>query len=70
MQCVIYKTDEGGVAVVLPNLSCGLTIDEIARKDVPTGKAYKIINVDDLPSRETRDAWTVDSAMLTDGVGQ
>lgn len=67
---IIYKTDGGGVAVIIPAPDCGLTIDQIAAKDVPTGLPYKIVDVADIPSdRSARDLWTVDEADLTDGVG-
>lgn len=67
---IIYKTDEGGVAVIVP-AECGLTIEEIAAKDVPTGKPYKIIDSSDLPAdRDFRSAWEVDETTLTDGVGE
>ena len=46
---IIYQNDEGGVAVIIP-CECGLTIEEIAAKDVPTGKAYKIVDVADIPT--------------------
>jgi hypothetical protein len=66
---IIYQNDEGGVAVIIP-CDCGLTIEQIAAKDVPTGKPYKIVDVADIPSDRTqREAWTVDAADLTDGVG-
>jgi len=66
---IIYQTPEGGVAVIIP-CECGLTIEEIAAKDVPTGKAYKIVDVADIPTdRQWRNEWTVDEADLTDGVG-
>ena len=66
---IIYQNDTGGVAVLIP-ADCGLTIEEIAAKDVPTGKAYKIVDVADIPTdRQWRDSWTVDEADLTDGVG-
>jgi len=56
-QRIIYPTDNGGVAVIIP-ADCGLTIDEIAAKDVPEGKPYKIVDVSDIPSDRTfRDAW-------------
>ena len=35
---IIYPTDDGGVAVIIPAAECGLTIEEIAAKDVPAGK--------------------------------
>lgn len=67
---IIYKTDEGGVAIITPASNCGLTLEQIAAKDVPTGKPYKIVDVADIPTdRAERDAWTVDEADLTDGVG-
>lgn len=58
-QRIIYQTDEGGVAVIIPAPECGLTIEEIAAKDVPEGKPYKIVDVADIPSdRLFRNAWT------------
>lgn len=67
---IIYQNDEGGVAVIIPAPECGLTVAEIAAKDVPTGKPYKIVDVADIPAdRSVRDLWTVDEADLTDGVG-
>jgi hypothetical protein len=66
---IIYQNDDGGMAIIIP-ADCGLTIEEIAAKDVPTGKPYKIVDVDDIPAdRQWRNEWTVDEADLTDGVG-
>jgi hypothetical protein len=68
-QRIIYQNDTGGVAVVIP-CDCGLTIEQIAAKDVPTGKPYKIVDVSEIPTdRQWRNEWTVDEADLTDGVG-
>ena len=68
-QRIIYQNDTGGVAVIIP-CDCGLTIGEIAAKDVPTGKPYKIVDVADIPTdRQWRAEWTVNVADLTDGVG-
>jgi hypothetical protein len=56
-QRIIYSTDNGGVAVIIP-ADCGLTIEQIAAKDVPAGKTYKIVDVSSIPSDRTfRDAW-------------
>lgn len=69
---IIYKTEDGGVAVIVPAPEClkEHTIEEIAQKDVPHGLPYKIISVTDLPSdRVFRNAWEVDEVILTDGVG-
>jgi hypothetical protein len=58
MKRIIYPTDDGGVAVIVPAAECGLTIEEIAVKDVPAGKPYKIVDVADIPTDRTfRDAW-------------
>jgi hypothetical protein len=57
-QRIIYPNDDGGVAVVVPAAECGLTIEEIAAKDVPVGKPYKIVDVSEIPSDRTfRNAW-------------
>ena len=56
---IIYPNDEGGVTILMPAPECGLTIEEIAAKDVPEGKPYQIVDVTDLPEDRTfRNAWT------------
>jgi hypothetical protein len=56
-QRIIYPTDDGGVAIIIP-ADCGLTIEEIAAKDVPEGKPFKIVDVADIPEDRTfRNAW-------------
>ena len=56
-QRIIFQNDEGGVSVIIP-ADCGLTIEEIAAKDVPQGKPYKIVDVADIPTDRTfRNAW-------------
>jgi hypothetical protein len=58
MKRIIYPTDDGGVAVIIPAAECGLTIEQIVAKDVPTGKPYKIVDVSDIPTDRTfRNAW-------------
>lgn len=55
---IIYPTDDGGVAVIVP-ADCGLTIDQIAAKDVPAGKPFEIVDVSDIPADRTfRGAWS------------
>ena len=69
---IIYQTDDGGLAVIIPSPECLLehTVEEIALKDVPAGKPFKIVDVTDIPEDRTfRAAWEVDVATLTDGVG-
>lgn len=69
---IIYKQDNGVLAIVTPTpeILTMYSIEEVARKDVPFGKPYKIIDSSELPSDlSLRNAWTVDEADLTDGVG-
>jgi hypothetical protein len=55
---IIYPTDDGGVAIIIPATECGLTIEQIAAKDVPAGKTFKIVDVADIPTDRTfRNAW-------------
>jgi hypothetical protein len=71
-QRIIYPTDDGGVAVIVPSPEAlaKYGIHAIAVKDVPAGKKFKIVNASEVPSdREYRNAWTVDEAELTDGIG-
>jgi hypothetical protein len=71
-QVIIYKQDNGVVAIVRPTEEAleQHGIQAIAIKDVPAGKPFKIVDAADIPSdRSERDAWTVDEADLTDGVG-
>ncbi len=56
---IIYTTDDGGVAIVIPADNCGLTVEQIQGKDVPTGKTSYIVDKSVIPTdRSFRDAWT------------
>ena len=66
---IIYKNTDGSIGIIIP-ANCGLTVEQIARKDVPTGLSYKIVNASDISTDRTfRNAWTIADAELTDGVG-
>jgi hypothetical protein len=69
MQRIIYKQDDGAIALVCPapEALAHWGIMAIARKDVPEGKPFKIIDEADMPA--DLNAWTVADAELTDGVG-
>jgi hypothetical protein len=59
---IIYPTDDGGVAVIIPAESV-----EAAMKDIPAGKPYKIVDAADIPAdREFRNAWTADFTEVTE----
>ncbi len=71
-QRIIYQTDDGGVAIIVPSPEALAQhgISAIAQKDVPSGKPFKIVSINDVPADRTfRSAWEVDPATLTDGVG-
>lgn len=59
-QRIIFPNDDGGVSILIPSpeyLETN-TIEELATKDVPAGKPYKIVDVSDIPEDRTfRDAW-------------
>ena len=59
-QRIIYPNDNGGVSILIPTPEylAEHTIEELAAKDVPAGKPYKIVDVADIPSDRTfRNAW-------------
>ena len=61
MSRIIYKTEEGGVAVLIPTPEYlqDHTIEELAAKDVPEGAVFEIVEDADVPSDRTfREAWT------------
>ena len=67
---IIYKTPEDTVSVISPSPNWSGSMEELAQKDVPTGLKYKIVEDSVISSdRSFRDAWEVDEAELTDGVG-
>lgn len=69
---VIFSTEDGGVGYLIPTRECleKYSIEEIARKDVPAGRPYKIVHGSELPTDSIwRSAWTIDEAELTDGEG-
>jgi len=71
-QVIIYKQDNGVVAIIRPTQEALAIygIEAIAAKDVPAGKPCKIVDASEIPAdRSQRNAWTVDDADLTDGVG-
>lgn len=68
MKVIIYELG-GNVAVI----SVAPTIDPLAegRRVVPRGVPFAIVEASVLPTdRDLRDAWSVDAALLSDGVGE
>jgi hypothetical protein len=50
---IIYPNDNGSVAFCYPAHDCGLSIQEIACKDVPVGKPYLIVPNEQVPTDHT-----------------
>ena len=69
-QVIVYNQDNGVPAVMVPTEEAlsRYGIMAIAMKDVPAGKRFKIIDASELPNAP-QEAWEVDDADLTDGVG-
>lgn len=59
---ILYGTPDGGVAVLIPTGELSAT--EVARKDVPQGVGYKILDLADIEGtisdRTFRGAWEAD----------
>ena len=68
--CIIYNQDNGIPAVVTPTEEALQQhgIMAIAIKDVPAGKPFKIVDSSELLDAP-QEAWVVDEADLTDGIG-
>ena len=67
MKLIIYPNDTGGVCILTPAPVCGLSLQEIAAKDVPAGKPWKIVDAADIPADRTfRNAWTADFTEVTE----
>jgi hypothetical protein len=57
-QKIIYQNESGGVSVIIPTGE--LPIEEIAKKDVPVGVSYEIVDYLAIPSdRYFRNAWVM-----------
>ena len=68
MQIIIFPQDDGKVSVIYPAPEYADQIKAIAAKDVPAGKPWRIINLSDLPARESRESWRwTDSGPIMEG---
>jgi len=62
-QRIVYTNADGRICVVIPAPDSGMTIEQIAGKDVPAGVPYRIADAADIPADRTfRNAWTHDEA--------
>lgn len=74
IQRVIFPKNDGGVAVLIchdenGNLLTDRPIEETARKNVPAGVSFRIVDAAEIPSdRSQRNAWVADFSS-PDGYG-
>ena len=66
-KCIVYQAETGLAVVLMPAPDCGLTVEQIAVKDVPIGEPFKIMDLADAP--EDIYSWVIDRADLTGGFG-
>ena len=56
---IIYIEDDGSVAILSPAKNCNKTIEELQKKDVPSGKTSYIVDKSIIPTdRSFRNALT------------
>ena len=56
---IVYENDDGSIVVLTPADNCGLTVEQIQAKDVPSGKTSYIVDSTEVPvDRSFRNAWT------------
>ena len=68
-EVIIYKNKIGKLLIMFPSGSLDTMLT--AKKDVPTGVPFKIVALEELPNDwDYSDAWDIDEAELTDGVGE
>lgn len=66
---IVYNDTTKKLKVIIPAIQ-DIDINIIAQKDVPSGLYYKLVKESNLPSRETRNFWTMEiNKDNADGIG-
>ena len=60
MQVIIYRQENGLIAVVSPAPEFADQIEAVAEKDVPAGTPYRIVDRDTLPLDKLRAEWDIE----------
>ena len=66
MKRVIYENQDKSVGILIPTQECIdlFGIETIAKKDVPSGLPYWIVDTETMPSDRTfRGAWEIDESI-------
>lgn len=59
MQIIAFTNDANKVSVLSPSPNSGLTLEQIAQKDIPQNSPYIILDESELPDRADRDRWMI-----------
>ena len=63
---IVYTNPDNSISIIIP-ADCGMDIEMIARKDVPAGCPYQIVEDDAIPTdRDFRNAWTLTDKIEVD----
>lgn len=66
---IVYQLAGHPVAVMVPG-ECGLTVEQIGKKDVPHGAPFWIVDVGMIPTDRTlRNAWDLDIGSMGEPSG-
>jgi len=57
MQVIIFQLDDNRVAIMYPTPEYADQLEVLAQKDVPVGRAYRIVDVINLPPYDTQHLW-------------
>ena len=58
-QIIAFTNDANKVSILSPSPNSGLTLEQIAQKDVPDSSPYLILDDSELPDRAKRDCWVI-----------
>ena len=66
---IVYQLHGQPVAIMIP-CECGLTLEQIGRKDVPAGVPFWVVDASNIPTDRTfRDAWQLDVVSMGEPSG-
>lgn len=66
---IVFQPNDSPAVVLIPG-ACGLSIEQIGIKDVPSGIPFWIVPSGDVPAdRALRDAWELDMVALGEPAG-
>lgn len=52
-QLIIFPNDDGSISLITPAKECQISVMEIARKDTPIGRPFRIVDEQSVPEDHT-----------------